>query len=241
MKLHILTLSAIALTVTAGHASVVAYNSNPTGNSTDFASGVAANSGVMTTLTFEGLTDGAFTNPYAGVTISSDKPTLEVGSGYVPSCNNQGSTGEGCYNPSSKFLWVNDRAPYNGYHINISFDAPVLAAGFFIIDMYNPAGVHQIEAFDGPDGTGSSIAVVPATAANFQLGYRYFIGLLSTTSNIRSIVYSSPEPAGDTVYLDDLKYATVAESGPSAPEPGTLALLALPLAGFLLRRRSLTR
>jgi hypothetical protein len=215
------------------HAAVIGYVNNPSSNSSDFASGVAANGGSITVLDFESHPLGALqSNFYPGVNISFSVPSV-VKDAYPPAgvFQQQGSTGEGLY-AGSRYLADAMGARYT---MTISFDTPVLAAGFFVIDLYNglSSSGHRVEAFTGQNGTGTLLGVFDAVKDNFQLNYTYFMGVLSTERNIGSLVYYNDRPAGDTVYFDNLEYA-----GTATPEPGTLALLALPLAALCVRRRT---
>jgi len=220
-------------------AALIPYAANPSGNSIDFAVGVAAHGGTITTLTFEDLAHGATTIAYPGVSITADEPVLFVTSspwgGAIACSPPAGHTGEGCYfSEFSKALAKDGVPPWNGYSVTVSFDEPVLAVGMFVIDMANQGGVHTVEVFDGPNGSGASLGTIPLAALSFQLGYRYFIGALSTEANIRSLRYTNPEPDGDSTYIDNVQFARFGAT--AVPEPTSTWLVGLTIVTAILRR-----
>ncbi|HVV47297.1 MAG TPA: PEP-CTERM sorting domain-containing protein [Bryobacteraceae bacterium] len=213
------------------NASVIGYSSNPTTNSVDFASGAAANGGAITTLDFENLS-GYDAHMYPGVTFAfTTNAVLTSGLAGHGTLNGPTSPGEGLQDGSTHI--------YPGaaaYQMSITFDNAVLAAGFFLIDYYNPSGANSgtLQAWDGAAGTGNLIGSAVSAGFNFQEDNKYFIGILSTDANIKSITFGSQGAAGDGIYIDDVKYASVA----SAPEPGTWGLIGGGLlAGALFARR----
>lgn len=211
------------------NASVIGYSNSPATNSADFASGVAANGGTITTLDFENLS-GYDAHMYPGVTFQvTPGPVLANGFAGHGSLDGPNSSGEGLQDGSTHIY-----AGAAAYQMSIAFDNPVLAAGFFLIDYYNPGNINsgELEAWDAD---GNRIGSAAAAGFNFQEDNKYFIGILSTDANIKSITFGSLGAAGDGVYIDDVKYASIA----SAPEPRTWFLLGggLLTAPLLARRR----
>jgi hypothetical protein len=138
------------------------------------------------------------------------------------------SVGEGLM-PPSRVLKYHDEAVFV-----VSFDQPVLGAGLFISDYFNPppwSNTITLEAFTGPQGTGTSLGVFASTPLNFQLNHLYFMGIASPDNEIRSVVlrdmYSGTH---DGILLDQIHFARV-------PEPSTVILLVTALGALGIARR----
>jgi hypothetical protein len=221
-------------------AAVVGFTNNPTGNSTDWSNFVASTTASVTAvLDFEahplGALNGAF---YAGqgVTMSLSAPifhaVLDVsgvpsGSGTCP-C----STGEGPF-PASRALVYLDQMT-----LMLNFASAVSAVGLLTGDHFDPFGTDPIimEAFTGVNGTGTSLGTAVSFPRNYQLGFSYFMGVASTTNEILSVrVTDGFSGTSDGVDIDNIR---IAQLGAAIPEPATLGVLGLGLAGLLgLRRR----
>jgi len=230
----IVTLAAIQ-SLSAG---VVTFVADPTANSVDFANAVALNSGTITTLTFDDQATGAL-NPDAysglGVTLTAVGFTTIV-NGAGPADGNTGgaSPGEGVH-PVSNFL--SEGTSLSG-SLTVSFASPVLAAGLFTIDLFNPGGGDpvSISAFTGPNGTGTLLGTGTGVEDNFQDNNLYFLGILSTAGDIGSVVFTQTGGDGDHIGLDNVEFAG---GTTSTPEPGTLSLIGIGLVGAALARKRL--
>ncbi len=232
----IVTLAAIQ-SLSAG---VVTFVADPTANSVDFATAVAMNGGTITTLTFDDQATGAL-NPDAysglGVTLTGVNFTTIV-NGAGPGQGNTGgaSPGEGVH-PVSNFL---SEGSSNDGSLTVSFASPVLAAGLFTIDLFNPDGTSDpvsLSAFTGPNGTGTLLGTAADVAANFQQNNLYFLGILSTAGDIGSVVFTQDgDSSGDVIGLDNVEFAG---GTTSTPEPGTLSLIGIGLVGAALARKRL--
>lgn len=224
------------------HASVLTYVNNLTGNSVDFAGGVASNGGgAITTLTFDTLAVGSL-NPNAysglGITMNGTNAFGSVTFGSGPGQGNTSSTpvspGEGPH-AASNYLGGPDSTGI----LTVDFSAPVLAAGIFTIDLFNPGGTADIltlSAYTGAGGTGTLLGTATAAGFNFQANNLYFMGILSTAGDIGSVVVNQNGGiSGDQIGLDNFEFAAPASG---VPEPGTVTLIGIGLLAAAARLRS---
>ena len=121
----------------------------------------------------------------------------------------------------------------------VSFAAPVFGAGLFTIDRFYGGTAFNdivIEAYDGVDATGSLIGSFAGLNQNFQDNNLYFMGIVSTAGDIRSIrLLRGPDTTGDNMGVDDILFAPADNA---VPEPASLALCGAGLAAIALLRRS---
>jgi hypothetical protein len=214
-------------------AAVTGYTANPTNNSGDFAAAAAGLSlGVDSSVDFEAFPSGPFitSNHYAGsngVTLSAVSMQSYFGSGATGgTVTSPFSPGEG---PRSGSFGAAVNTGAN-WALTATFAAPVAGAGFMTVDYFNPwnDNTMTIEAFDGPGATGSLLGSFSAAPFCFQLNYTYFMGVISTAADIRSIRISSLGLYGDGVFIDHVAY--------TVPSPATIGLLALALVSPRRRR-----
>ena len=255
MKLmRYLAVLALLCAVIPASATVLTFTTNVTGNSVDFANAVTGAGGSVITLDFNGLPTGvgalnANGSFYSGVTMSGTGGFGDITNGTGPADGNTFSSplssGEGAHAASN---YVGNGNPGNSFTVN--FDTPTMGAGLYLIDLFNPSacfdGVNffpcspaTLQAYTGANGTGTLLGTGTAADFNFQNNNLYFMGIVSTNSDIGSVVFTdnSSHDVGDHIGLDDFKYA-----GPGTgqvPEPGSLLLLGtgmLGLAKFIRRR-----
>lgn len=225
-------------TGSAAQSAVIGFVNNPTGNAADFANHLAANGASVTTvIDFESHALGALNGSFysgQGVTMSIVAPLYQLVTDVtgVPSgsVDCPCSTGEGPF-PLSRALAYGDQVS-----LTVNFANAISAIGLLTGDHYDPNGTDRItiQAFTGVNGTGTSLGSVQSFSRNYQLGYSYFMGLASTTNDIRSIVLTDGfSNTSDGVYLDNFQIAMV-----GVAEPATVGVLAMGVVGMLgLRRR----
>ncbi|MDR3717228.1 MAG: hypothetical protein P4K98_00400, partial [Bryobacteraceae bacterium] len=185
----ILLVTCLALSFCAARAGVIIYSADITGNSTDFNGGVAANGGSTATYTFDDLSVGTLgTSAYlgAGLTLNATGSFTTIQYGEGPADGNTFSTpvstGEGLH-AMSNYLGGDSSTGT----LTVTFASPVLGAGLFTIDVFNPSSIGYtgdiltLSAFTGPDGTGTLLGTATAPGYNFQNDYLYFLGILSTS------------------------------------------------------------
>lgn len=219
-------------------AAVVGFTGAPTGNAAAWTTSVTGMGGsVNSSVNFDSHPTGALqANFYSGqgVTLGStgDSNTVVFGTG--PNNGNTSSpplsTGEGPH-PESNYL----SDGVNSSTFTISFGAPVLGVGLYVIDYFNPDGNNPltIEAFDASN---NSLGQFSSVAYNFQPNNMYFMGLSSSAGDISKLVFTDVNSVtGDSTGIDNIVFATGATT--QVPEPGSLALVGAALAGAAFSRR----
>lgn len=208
--LGLLTASVALAGMTTVHAVPVTY-------STD-ASFLAAAGGGLTFESFESATQSGTTVTFSGGTFSCS------GSSYCPGFF--GVTGSFAdTGAQSVFFASPDSATF-------TFGSAITAFGLAI----GGAGDVAALTLTALLSNGSSVTAVgpnhtgPFTV--FQAGDRLYFGVIDL-AGFSSITFT-PNSRGDGIFFDSLSYGT---AGTSVPEPGTLALLGLGLAGLGLSRR----
>lgn len=230
----------VAVLASSAPAAVILFgNSSPTGNYSAWSGQLASLGSGVLTIDFESHPLGPLVPGfYPGVTLtpSGDVNTVTFGPG--PADGNDSSppvsSGEGA-NPASRFL--SDGG--NPSSLTISFGTPVFGAGLFIIDYFNPFSDNPLtlQAFTGPNGTGTSLGVVNSVGYNFQNNNLYFMGIVSTLGDIGSVVFTDVNGVtGDTTGIDNISFSGA--GGAPIPEPSTFVLLGAALGVLALRLRA---
>jgi hypothetical protein len=216
---------ATIVAVSPANAAIIGFVSNPTTNSVNFTNAALGQGATIdSSINFNSLPTGILNpNAYPGVTLTAVGGVDNVVFGAGPGDSNTSSTplspGEGPH-PASNYL----RDPSNPSTLTISFNnGPVNGVGLSIIDYFNPSNNNPltIEAFTGQNGTGTSLGSFASVAFNFQTNNTYFMGLLSDTANIGSVIFTDvSDSTGDTTGIDNILIAST--STQQVPEPFTI-------------------
>ena len=212
---------------------IVGFADDPSANSGNWSQAVAAAGGVIQTIDFESHPTTAALNSqfYAsqGVEIVPQRQaTVGVGplSSGPPFNDPQDLEGEGLHDGSNRIQFA-----AHSQSVTVNFDRPLLGVGFNTIDLQNrnrnsgalprllesnsgiPDDVKRVtsnnpialRAFSGPNASGRNLGVVYAEPGLLLRNHKYFIGLMSSSEEIRSIQFDLSH--GDVIGLDDLVYA----------------------------------
>ncbi len=208
----VLMFGCVALSASLARADVIGFVNNCTGNSLDWRAqvddlGLGVNENIDFETHPEGELQGGHYSGSEGVSMTSTgflRVINDAGPGQGNTVTPPLCDGEGVHG-------VNHHARAGISTMTFSFiNGPVHGGGVFLIDLYNPDGVHpvKIEAFDGQNATGNLLGTFEAAGFNFQSNKLYFMGIVSTDGDIRSIRISATGGAGDAIGLDNFRFTT---------------------------------
>jgi PEP-CTERM motif len=132
---------------------------------------------------------------------------------------------------------LGDRLLWNGNQsgeITLVFAAPVFGAGAQVQRSSHGAFSATVQAFDG-DGQVLGSFTRSGLASDALDGSAVFMGLLNDVPNIKRFTFAVS--GGLAVNQLDLSTGTASTPPAATPEPGTLALVAIGLAGAAVARR----
>ncbi|MBL9150576.1 MAG: hypothetical protein JNM94_17965 [Phycisphaerae bacterium] len=200
---------------TASFAGIAEFVSSPTNNSSLMAAWAASLGpyAIDGSVDFETHPNGELiADFYPGVTLAGENVVVDHGPGSRSGTDAPPlSDGEGPLGPFQGY--TANGAVRDGWSLTVSFDVPVVAAGFMTADIFNGFGDNgpTVEAFDGPDGTGTLLAAYPGAAFNFEVNNRYFMGIGDAAGRIKSIRISLATVLyGDSQYVDGVLFASAA-------------------------------
>jgi MYXO-CTERM domain-containing protein len=144
----------------------------------------------------------------------------------------EGMGWKGNFNVGNPLLWNGSASG----EITLVFSAPVLGAGAQVQRSSHGPFSATVRAFD-VDGQALGSFTRNGVASEAQDGSAIFMGLLNDVPNVKRITFAVS--GGLAVNQLDLTIAGASTPPAPAPEPGTLALAAVGLAGAaFVRRRS---
>jgi len=191
-------------------AEILKFVDDPSNNSTNWKDYLQQQNCVINTnIDFENHPIGVLNNKQY---FESDGVSFTPNSGFNQIVNENATDGTTSTEPKSEGEGINVATKMlinsdSTSSLIVNFNEPISSFGIFLIDLYNPNNIHpyKIEVFDPNE---SSLGVITSAAYNFQLNYRYFMGIVSTANNISKVKISAKASTKkDGVLLDDIMFS----------------------------------
>jgi hypothetical protein len=226
----VLALALGSLTVSAQAAPVSFFGLDSTGSSGNLL--VQPNSDAARNSFFSNLT-GVGTETFESYSIGTSAPlALTFGSAGTATLTGTGTlsgpppTGSNQYGIGNSRYWFTNTGDFK-----ITFSDPVAAFGFYGIDIESELVLTLTKT------GGGTIDIDPGATTN-PSGSIFYYGFYDTSDTYSSVEFKNPLPGGDFYAFDNMSIGSRSQVTP-VPEPGTLALVSLAIAGlgFGARRR----
>jgi hypothetical protein len=203
-------------------------------NSTAAQLAFLANLSGVTTENFEGLTPGLLAAPIS-LMFGADTATLSV-SAASEIRNVPVGTYNGTHPISGNQYLLQNVAAQNTFEI--AFSSPQAAFGFFATDI-GDAGARLVLTFTTVGGGTESITVPNSTTGTGPSvsGSVLYFGLIDTRNLFTKVTFTNTNSTQDGFGFDDMTVGREGQVVATVPEPATLALFGLGLAGLGLSRR----
>jgi hypothetical protein len=187
------------------------------------------------TETFEGIATNT-PSPLALNFGAAGTATLSGGSGVVSHTNVGTTNGAGRYAISGTQFWEVSAGGGGNFHVDFSNSGGIAAFGFYGVDIGDFGGTLTLTLANGL----STVLNVPNTVGSNGStdGSVLYFGVIGTTAADRftSVTFNTSTGQGDVFAFDNLTIGSLEQV--HVPEPGTLALIGIGLAGLWFRRRS---
>jgi hypothetical protein len=233
-------------------AATTGYVSNPTGDSVDWGNAVTGlGATVNSSVNFNGVAGTGTVTTAMGATYASavtfSASNITMGSSLSAQGFTSNGEAEGLWTSSKLLVATSDSIFGNpAQSATFTFQNGVYGGGVFLVDYYAfTNGLRWTITARDVNGTelGSYQSIANQGFQTTAAGgpHKYFVGIASTQANIRSLTFSRGATGvgtgGDTVGLDDFRFAVAAAPVPE-PAEWTMLIAGLLVVGFIARRRN---